>query len=174
MSTKRTIGYVLLFIIVAAVLVGAGYALYHLGYTHGLRASDQLPFGGRLDQDFRRGFHPGFMVWRGRIGSSPFQIIPGLFSFLGILALITFFWSEIAQTGLKPWQVTIAGAPPINSIGGTSPTPFIVPSPTTPSWLGSSSVISTAVRVTRSSPPFVWLRSMASSIPSRPKASSAI
>lgn len=88
MSTKRTVGYVLLFIIVATVLVGGGYALYRLGYIQGLQASDQFPFGGRFDQDFRHGFHPGFMTWRGRIGFSPLQTIPGLFSILGGLALI--------------------------------------------------------------------------------------
>jgi hypothetical protein len=88
MSTKRTVGYVLLFMIVAAVLVGAGYALYRLGYLQGLQASDQIRFGGRFDQDFHRGFRPGFMTWRGRIGFSPLQTIPGLFSILGFLALI--------------------------------------------------------------------------------------
>jgi hypothetical protein len=87
MSSKRTLGYVLLFIIVAAVLVGGGYALYRLGYSQGLRASDQFPFAGRFDPDFRHGFHPGFTTWRGQIGFSPFHTIPGLFSILGVLAL---------------------------------------------------------------------------------------
>ena len=88
MSTKRTVGYVLLFIIVAAVLVGGGYALFRLGYSQGLQASDQFPFTGRFDPDLRHRFHPGAMPWRGPIGFSPFLTIPGLFSILGVLALI--------------------------------------------------------------------------------------
>jgi hypothetical protein len=88
MSSKRTVGYVLLFIIVVAVLVGGGYALYRLGYLQGLQASDQIPFRGRFDQDFHHRFQPGFMTWRGRIGFSPLQFFPGLFSTLGFLALI--------------------------------------------------------------------------------------
>lgn len=87
MSTKRTIAYVLLFVIVLGILIGGGFAVYRLGYMHGIRESGQFALGGRFSPGFWRGFHTNLWDFRGRVSYFPIAI-PGFFTFLGFLALI--------------------------------------------------------------------------------------
>jgi hypothetical protein len=67
MSTKRWIGTVVITLVVLAVLVGGGFALYRLGYVRGELAAANGSAIGRLAP----GMHGRFMAPEGRQGVNP-------------------------------------------------------------------------------------------------------
>jgi predicted phage tail protein len=88
MSRKQIIGYVLLSLIVIAALAVGGYALYHLGYSHGLRGVSQLSFEKRAIPDFHHRMLPDLRNYRWHIGFPLFAAFPGLLFGLGVIALV--------------------------------------------------------------------------------------
>ncbi len=58
MTRKRTILTILITVIVIAVLIAAGFAIYRLGYVHGLSANVGESMGGRFSWFFGEGL-PG-------------------------------------------------------------------------------------------------------------------
>ncbi len=87
MFTKQNLVRALLILFVAGILVGAGYALYRIGYAQGIQDNVQLGLGGRFDHGFPRSVERGFWSW-GRVGFSPLRAIPWLLFTLGALGLI--------------------------------------------------------------------------------------
>jgi hypothetical protein len=86
MSSRRVFLYVIVSLIVVAVLVGGGYAIYRLGYVHGTQGTSSLNFDKRLLPNFDRSFAPDFMHRRGYIGFPFMGVIPGLF--FGLVSLM--------------------------------------------------------------------------------------
>lgn len=87
MLTKQNLVRALLILFVVGILVGAGYALYRIGYAQGVQDNVQLGFGGRFAYGSARGVEHGFWPW-GRVGFWPLRAIPGLVFGLGLLGLI--------------------------------------------------------------------------------------
>ncbi len=88
MSRKQIVVYVLVSLVVIAALAVGGYALYRLGYSHGLQDVSQLPFEKRLIPDFHRRIMPDLPNFRWYIRSPLLMSLPGLLSALGIIALV--------------------------------------------------------------------------------------
>jgi hypothetical protein len=84
MSGKKVFLYVLVSLFVVAILVGGGYALYHLGYTHG---TNGVVFDRQWMHNFDRRAVPELWHNRGYVGF-PFGFIPGILSGLVFLAVI--------------------------------------------------------------------------------------
>jgi hypothetical protein len=93
MKINKTVATVLLTVIVLAVLAAAGYAIYRLGYTHGLTTTsgdfmrDRFfhDFGGRFPHGMRRG---GFGMRQPFYGLSLLRVVPGFLLFVGVVALV--------------------------------------------------------------------------------------
>ena len=88
MSTRRILVRALLALLIVGILIGGGYALYRIGYAHGVQDSVQIEFGKRFDHGFPRGVERDFWSRGGRFGFSPLRAIPGLLFTLAILGLI--------------------------------------------------------------------------------------
>lgn len=88
MSKKQIIVYVLVSLIIIAALAVGGYALYRLGYSHGLREVSQLPFEKRLIPDFPHRSLPRIWNYRGYIGFPLLFNFPGFLLGLGVIALV--------------------------------------------------------------------------------------
>jgi hypothetical protein len=93
MSRRKVFLYVIVSLIVVAVLVAGGYAIYRLGYNHGAEGTCSLTLERRWMPDFDRRSTPDLWHWRGHV-SLPFAfIIPRLISgliFLAFLALAVY------------------------------------------------------------------------------------
>lgn len=104
-------------LLVIGLLVGAGVALYRLGYAHGLAAAGTLPWGDRLPDELSRGmpwfdgarrpvrWFPGHMTPYGGY-MMPFGMFPfggGLFGLLLLAGIITLIVLGIrALSGNRP------------------------------------------------------------------------
>ena len=98
MSRKQVIVYVLLSLVVIAALVVGGYALYRLGYSHGLREVSQLPFEKRFIPDFHRRMLPDLPSYRWYIGFPFFFALTRWLMPLGVIALVVLAVIGIIKT----------------------------------------------------------------------------
>lgn len=98
MSRKQIVAYVLVSLVVIAALAVGGYALYRLGYSHGLREVSQLPFEKRLIPDFHHRMLPDLPAYRWYIGFPFFFALTRWLLPLGVIALVVLAVIGIIKT----------------------------------------------------------------------------
>jgi hypothetical protein len=104
MSRRKVFLYVIVSLIAVAALVAGGYALYRLGYVHGMEGTRSLTLDKRWMPDFDRRFVPDIWHWRGRVSFPFFGLFPGLVSglvFVVVLALAIYGGIKLLQPGSR-------------------------------------------------------------------------
>jgi len=87
MSSRRIFLYVCVSLIVVAVLVAGGYALYRLGVAHGVQGISSLTPERRFMPNFHRQMVPDLWNWRSFIGFPILISLPGVIFRFGLIAI---------------------------------------------------------------------------------------
>lgn len=115
MSSRKIFLYGFASLIVVAVLIAGGYALYRLGVAHGAEGTSPLTLDKRFITDFNRRSVPDLWHWRGYV-SLPFvfvisRLLSGLF-FIGILVLAIYGGIKLLRPGSRNGRQTSNLQPP--------------------------------------------------------------
>ncbi len=88
MAVRRGIGIGVLVVVVLAVLVVGGLAVYRLGYERGAQAAGEVELWGAGLPRMGHGMMPRLWLRDGRLGAPLIASVPGLLSGLGIIGLV--------------------------------------------------------------------------------------